>query len=96
MEAGDVVRVSEDVVAREVGGELVLMHLDSGIYFGLNAVGTRVWELLTKGEHSIAEICAIMSGEFDADPAVIEADVLALAGELADHGLITASEGRSG
>jgi hypothetical protein len=96
MQKGDRLKVSEDVVAREVGGEMVLMHLDSGTYFGLNPVGTRVWELLAEGERSIAAICNTLAEEFDAEAAAIKADVLALAGELVTHNLVTVIEDQSG
>jgi len=36
--------IPEGVVSREIEGETVLLNLESGRYFGLNAVGTRVWQ----------------------------------------------------
>ena len=38
--------ISPDVLAQEVGGETVLLDLKGEAYFGLNGVGTRVWQLL--------------------------------------------------
>ena len=80
--------VSTDVVAREVGGEMVLLDLTSGLYFGLDPVGTRIWELVTEETRSLAEICDTIEAEFDAPRDVIEADMLALAAELRDRELI--------
>ena len=38
--------IPEDVVHRMVGDEAVLLQLDSGVYYGLDPVGSRIWELL--------------------------------------------------
>jgi hypothetical protein len=42
----DTVRINDDVVFRELEGEAVLLNLETGVYFGLNEVGTRIWSLL--------------------------------------------------
>lgn len=85
----DILRPSEDAIARKVGGELVIMHLATGTYFGLNAVGARVWQLLEEAPCSLATLCHAIAEEFDAPADVIEADVTELASALARHDLIT-------
>ena len=40
------VAIPESVIAREVDGETVLLNLDTGIYFGLDAVGTAIWRAI--------------------------------------------------
>ena len=78
------------VVFREIDGETVLLNLDSGVYFGLDAVGTRVWALLL--EHgSAAPVCAQMEREYDVDPSQLERDVHRLVGELCEKGLLVAA-----
>ena len=42
--------VPPQVLARVVGEETVLLHLDSGTYFGLDPVGTRAWQLIQAGK----------------------------------------------
>lgn len=88
MTLDDILRISEDAIARNVGGELVLMHLATGTYFGLNAVGARIWELTEDQPRSVAELRDAIAEEFDAPAETVEADVLALAAELAEHDLI--------
>ena len=44
-------RIPEDVVSREVGGEAVLLNLATGTYFGLDGVGTEIWNLLAREGH---------------------------------------------
>ncbi len=89
MQLSDVICVSEDVVSREVSGEMVLLDMASGTYFGLNAVGTRIWSLLDEKAHSIAALCEIIEAEFDAPLASIQQDVLGLATELSEQNLIS-------
>ena len=80
-------RASDDVVAREVGGEMVLLDLVSGTYFGLGAVGSRVWEQLSQGEASLAQLADLIEAEFDAPREVIEQDLAKLIGQLVDKQL---------
>lgn len=82
---------SPDVVAREIGGEHVLLHLGTGTYFGLNEVGGRVWQLLEQGDQSLAALCAAIAEEFDAPADVIAADLAALASAMAESQLVTLS-----
>jgi len=90
MQLSDKARISNDVLARKVGEETVMLHLTDGTYFGLDPVGTRIWELLTEGK-SLVEICDIMIDEYDVSRDAIERDVIRLADELAARGLIVAA-----
>lgn len=87
MKLSEKMRVPEDVLAKVVGDETVMLDLANGTYFGLDPVGTRVWELLGDGK-TLAEVCAIMMNEFDVSRQVLENDVLRLAEDLASRGLI--------
>jgi hypothetical protein len=79
--------VHPSVVFRELDGEVVLLHLDTGMYYGLDPVGTRVWALLV--DHgSPAAVCERMLEEFDVLPEVVERDVLGLVDALRDKGLV--------
>ena len=78
---------SPDVVGRAVGGELVLLDLESATYFGLNQVGSRVWTLV--GElGSLRKVCEAIEREYAVSQDQIERDVLSLARELRDKGLL--------
>lgn len=88
MQLSDAITISDEVVAREVGGEMVLLDLASGQYFGLDPVGARIWELLSERPQSVAELADIIEAEFDAPRATIEGDILALAQQLREKELI--------
>ena len=80
-------RLSSDVVFRDLDGEAVILDLATGTYFGLNAVGTRVWHLLEAGHEPEAIVDALAS-EYAADRATIAADVAALLDALRSRHLI--------
>lgn len=88
MKAEEQLRTSPDVIAREVGGETVLMDLASGTYFGLNAVGGLVWQWLEEEPLTLTRLCERVEDAFDAPRAQIESDLRELAEQLRAHGLI--------
>lgn len=83
-------QVSDDVIAREVAGEMVLLDLASGLYFGLDPVGSRIWDRLSASPCSLAEVCDVIEAEFDAPRDRIEQDILALAAQFTEKNLIVA------
>ena len=89
----DRLALSDQVVIRELSGESVLLDLKSGLYFGLNGVGTRVWNLAAQGG-SLRDVHAALAVEFDAPASTIEAEVLRFAGELCERGLCRVAEPR--
>jgi hypothetical protein len=82
---------SDEVLYQEVGDEAVLLDLSSEQYFGLDPVGTRIWNLLD-GESRLEDIHATLADEYDADPAQIGDDLQSLAQALADAGLVRVTE----
>ena len=80
------VAASDDAVVREMDGESVLLNLETGMYFGLDEVGTRVWRLAAD-DGSLRAIRERLLEEYDADAATIERDLLALAVALVSKGL---------
>lgn len=78
---------SPETVWRELDGEAVILHLESGQYYGLDPVGTRIWSLL--GDHPRPrDLAAVLAGEYDVSPRRLEADVLELLTRLAERKLI--------
>ena len=90
LKLSDRVKVPEQVMARQVGEETVMLDLASSTYFGLDPVGARIWQLLVEGK-TLAEVCDVMLQEYEVSRAEIERDVTNLAEELARKGLICAA-----
>jgi hypothetical protein len=82
----DAVVKSDDALFRELETEAVLLNLKTGVYYGLNPVGTRAWQLLS--EHGrLSRVAGLMLDEFDVERDVLERDLLALGTQLVDSGL---------
>ena len=89
----DSIQISEDAVFRELDGEAVILNLDTGIYFGLNPTGTRIWNLLA--EHgSLQEVFEAMADEYEVSSDSLEKDILQLVSQLCEKGLVSASHPR--
>ena len=80
-------KLNPDVVFRDLDGEAVILDLGSGTYFGLNQVGTRVWQLISEGRDE-SHIVDSIASEYDADRATIAADVSRLLNDLRARRLI--------
>lgn len=78
---------SKDVLTQEVSGEMVLMDLSSEQYFGLDAVGTRVWNLLDQGI-APADLLSILLREYEVEQLQLESDIEELLGQLLEAGLV--------
>ena len=88
MDLYEKVVITQQVIAREVGEELVILDLAGGTYFGLDAVGMRIWQLMGESK-SLAEICEVMLDEYDVSRTELERDIMILAEELSTRNLIS-------
>lgn len=73
--------------SRLIAGEAVILSLDTKVLRGLNAVGSRVWDLID-GRRTVDEIVDVIVGEFDVARPEAAADVGAFVRELVDKGLV--------
>ena len=80
-------KVSSDVVFRELDGEAIVLNLATGVYFGLDPVGTRMWEVLgTNG--TVESAYDALLAEFDVEPEQLRRDLYELIEKLREHGLL--------
>ncbi len=77
----------DDVVFQMLSDESVLLNLKDSHYWGLDIVGTRMYQVLTqKGDVELALEQLLM--EFNVDAAALRADFLELVAKLEKAGLI--------
>lgn len=81
------VSVPDDVMFRELEGESVILDLDSERYFGLDEVGTRMWQAVTEAD-SIQAAFDALAEEYEVDAATLREDLSELLGTLLDRGLV--------
>ena len=88
MVSGDsTVVAAKDQVSSDLGGEVAILDLKAGVYYGLDAVGARIWSLIQE-PRTVNEIRDILLEEYEVEPEHCEADLLALLRRLADEGLV--------
>ena len=82
------ITISEQALSQEVNGETVILDLKSESYFGLDEVGTRIWQLLQ--EHGdVKKTFDTMLEEFDVDADTLASDMKNLIDDLTEKGLIS-------
>jgi hypothetical protein len=80
------------VLFRELAGEAVLLQTESGLYFGLDEIGTRIWSLLQQhGE--LGRVYEQMLEEFAVSPERLREDLLQFVATLTARGLLEAEGG---
>ena len=79
--------VSRDQVSTTLSGETIILQMRDGTYYGLDAVGTRIWSLI-KAPAPLADISATVEREYEVDGTRAMTDLVALVGELFERGLI--------
>ena len=80
--------IPTQVMSRLVGEETVLLDLQSGMYFGLDGVGKRIWESIGEGL-TLGEATDVIMSEFEVDEATARSDVVEFVSDLVERGLLT-------
>jgi Coenzyme PQQ synthesis protein D (PqqD) len=89
-----IIKVGKEQVACDLAGEVVILSLQSGQYFGLNEVGGRIWNLIQEPK-TVNTVFEALLQEYDVSPDRLEGDVLALLEKMAVNGLIEVENGKS-
>ena len=79
--------VSPKQIFCKIEGETALLQLDDGVYYGLDPVGTRIWDLIQE-QCTVGDLRDRICAEFEVDAATCERDLLELLNSLADARLI--------
>jgi hypothetical protein len=79
--------LNESVVAAELDEEMVLLNVETGIYFGLDELGAVIWKLLTEEADETAIIDRIAAA-YEVERARVEGDLHAFLNQLTHAGLI--------
>ena len=83
----DRVVVPTYVLVRQLEGEAVLLNLETEKYFGLDATGTQMWQIVTLSPN-IEIAYAKLSEEFEVEPEVLRGHLVELLGQLVENGLL--------
>ncbi|MBI4588184.1 MAG: PqqD family protein [Candidatus Rokubacteria bacterium] len=81
------VRITDDVLFRDLQGEMVLLNLKTGFYFGLDPMGARIWQLIREHQ-DVRKVLDLLLGEYEVTDARCERDLLGFVALLSEKGLI--------
>ncbi len=87
MKLNDTLFRSPNATHQTVGEEAILVNLNTGSYYSLNDTGTLFWELID-GRRTLADCAVEVAKAYDVGAEVVEADLLELAAEFFDEGLV--------
>lgn len=82
----------KDQVSSDLGGEVAILDLKVGKYYGLDPVGARIWELIQE-PRTVETVRDTLLAEYDVEPERCERDLITLLGDLANVGLIEVRNG---
>ena len=82
-----IVVVSKDQMASDIAGETVILGLTAGRYYGLDAVGARVWQLI-QTPMTVSDLVGTITSEYEVDRERCEADLLTLLRRMSEAGLV--------
>jgi len=80
------ITLPESVYTQEIDDETILLDTESGFYFGLDPVGTRMWQLLRQ-HGALRPAYESLLTEYEVAPERLEADLLALTEKMIEKGL---------
>jgi len=84
---GSIVVAAKDQVSCDLAGEAAILNIKSGIYYGLNSVGARIWDLI-QAPKTVDEVCKKILEEYDVETKRVERDIWVILQELAVEGLV--------
>ena len=80
--------VAKEHVSADLVGEIVIVNLNDGVYYGLDGVGYRVWNLIQK-PITIEAIRDALVQEYDVEPQRLESDLMRFFQKLEAEGLVS-------
>jgi hypothetical protein len=78
---------SQEILASEMGKETVMLDVQKGAYFGMDAIGSIIWGML-ESPIRIADLCAALQTQFAVPAQECQRDVLEFLGQLREQGLL--------
>lgn len=82
-----VVVAAKDQVSCDLAGEAAILNIKNGVYYGLDPVGARIWNLVQE-PRAVAEIQKAITNEYDVEPERCARDLVGLLEKLLAEGLI--------
>ncbi|MGF7119200.1 lasso peptide biosynthesis PqqD family chaperone [Methanobacterium oryzae] len=86
-----IITTNKNVVSCDLEGEVAMLNMDDGVYYGLNPVGATVWNLIQEPK-SVKEVLDKLLEEYEVEEDQCKDDIFSLLNELLDNKLIVIQE----
>ena len=83
----DIIERIKGIPSTDINGDVVMMHVEKGKYFGLDSVGSRIWELIA-GPQVVKDIILVLLEEYEVEESTCQEQVLEFVNLLHREGLI--------
>lgn len=87
LELSSVIVRSSEPLSADISDEIILMSVQIGKYFALDAIGSDIWRRAATPIR-VADLCAGLVADYDGDPAIIERDALKLLSRMVELGVM--------
>ena len=81
------IKRNKEVFASEIDEEVVMMNVDTGRYYGMDTVGSRIWELIAE-EIQVKDVIEKLMEEYDVSEEQCKSDVIEFLSELYENKLV--------
>jgi len=92
MDLNKKVTFADTVFAQEVDGEMVLLDMNSENYFGLDEVGTSIWQAIEKYEGDLQKVLSDLMEQYDVEDEILKKDLRSFVDKLVENGLVEVKE----
>ena len=78
---------AQDQVSNDLDGETVILDMKTGHYYGLDDIGTEIWEMV-QSPRTVSEIIDVILDNYDVSPEQCEEDVISLLQNMVDEDIL--------
>jgi hypothetical protein len=82
---------AKDILSCDLSGEAALLNLTTGLYYGLDPVGARIWDLIQEPK-TVETVLNVLIDEYSVDRDQCEKDLMDLLQKLTEQGLIAVAD----
>ena len=83
--------VADDVVSCDLDGEAAILNLKDGVYYGLDPIGAKIWNLI-QNPMILSDVVEKIWEEYDVEKDQCTDDIFELIEELLNNGLVKVNE----
>ena len=76
-----IIKQTDEIISSDIEGETVMMSIENGEYYGLDSIGSHIWELI-KTPIKVSDLIDVLHEKYDVDLDTCQSDVLKFLNEL--------------